>query len=111
MVPTGLYPRNAAKSAPVAGIWLNCDEREGGRPAVESAEATASGRLAVSEEIIIVKKTATLTVCPMFWRVAWIPEATPLCSGGAEFMIVVMFGDEKSPPPSPMMKSITANGR
>ena len=61
MEETGLYPRKAAKTALVAGIWMKYWE-SCGTPAVTMADEKAPGRLPVSEEIIIVKKIARLIV-------------------------------------------------
>ncbi len=58
---TGLNPRKAAKTALVAGIWLKNWE-SCGTPAAPIAEVNAPGRLPVREEMIMVKKTARLTV-------------------------------------------------
>ena len=52
---------------------------------------------------------ARLTVCPVFWSVARMPDAAPLSSGGTAFMIEAVFGAANIPPPSPMTKMIIPN--
>lgn len=65
IVPTGLYPRNAANRADVGETFLNagisCDA-----PALVSALEIAPGRLEDSAPSTIVKNIARLIVCPTF---------------------------------------------
>jgi hypothetical protein len=65
IVATGLYPRNEAKSADDAGVALNADAICG-TPALTAADDNAAGRVALSDTIIMVKKTAWLTVLAQF---------------------------------------------
>lgn len=57
IVETGLYPRKEAKSADDAGVALNA-EAIWGTPALIAADDNAVGRVALSDSIMIVKKTA-----------------------------------------------------
>ncbi len=45
----------------------------------------------------------------MFWNVARMPDAAPRCSGGALFMMPVMFGAENMPVPMPFSSRSAPN--
>ena len=77
IVPIGLYPRKAAKSAPEAGVLANTGASCGAPELVTAAES-AAGNDAFNDMIMIEKNIAWLMVCPQFWIVALIPEAAPL---------------------------------
>ena len=110
-VPTGLYPRKAAKSAPDAGVELKAVAISDGAPASKAAEDNAAGKVALRDTIIIEKNMAWLIVWPTFCRVDRMPEPAPRCSAGIEFMIDAMLGDIKMPLPIPITNRITANGK
>jgi len=52
----------------------------------------------------IVNRILIPTVDPVFCRVLLIPDATPLSSGGTEFMIDAVFGEANIPKPRPRPK-------
>src|SRR5579875_1142016 len=69
MLATGLYPRNAAKSAEVGGISANTDA-SWGAPALLNDEAKLAGSCDERTLIMIPKNSAMLMVCPTFCSVA-----------------------------------------
>lgn len=63
---TGLYPRKAAKSAPVAGTLWNAAASCAGAPVLVTAVTSADGNVEFSEMMITAKNIAWLMVCPQF---------------------------------------------
>src|SRR5208337_3579208 len=107
---TGLYPRSAAKSAPVGGIAL-IDGMSEAAPAPVSEAESAWGNSFVRPTTMMVKNIPMLMTKPEFIRVDIMPEATPRSDGGTEFMIAAEFGEANMPFPIPMTKRATAKGR
>ncbi len=62
-----------------------------------------------SPTIINEKKTPIESTIPVFWNVARMPDAAPRCSGGALFMMPVMFGAENMPVPMPLRSRSAPN--
>ena len=58
IVPIGLYPKKAPKSAPAAGVWLNTDAICGEAPELDTADESAAGKVVLSEIMIMPKKSA-----------------------------------------------------
>ena len=107
----GLYPRKAAKSAPVGGnpaTWLATFE---GIPAASNPEFSACGKLTARPIMTTLKKRDMLTGAPEFWIVALMPEATPRFSGGTEFITADMLGEVNKPMPRPISTRMNINGR
>src|SRR5487761_943709 len=108
IVCIGLYPRKAANTADVGGIWLNTDAFSWGAPALAAADANEAGRLLESIRRTMLNSTPSPTVVPVFWSVLLIPEAAPLSSGGTEFIIEAVFGEENMPMDIPITKITSA---
>jgi hypothetical protein len=107
---TGLYPRNAAKSAPVGGIALIAGI-SGVALAVESASVSIGGNAFVRPNTIIVKNIPIDRTNPEFIRVDIIPEETPRLSAGTEFIIAAALGELNIPLPRPMIINAIAKVR
>lgn len=58
----------------------------------------------------MLKKHVMLNMVPLFWNVARMPEATPRVAGGTAFMMLVVFGAENRPIPTPMSSNSAKNG-
>lgn len=58
IVCMGLYPKKAPKSAPAAGVWLNADAICGEAPVLVTAVESATGKVVLSEMMIMPKKRA-----------------------------------------------------
>src|SRR5271157_243440 len=106
----GLYPRNAANSAPVGGFAL----RTGASvcaPMLWSEVDMTPGKEFVRPTMTMVKKITMLTEKAVFIMVDIIPDATPRSSGGTELMMDALFGEANIPLPMPMMRSEPANSQ
>src|SRR5271157_2385501 len=110
-VASGLYPKKAAKSAPVGGKLAAARAAPAGIPACARPLNRADGRLAANPSVTTVKIKVILRVLAVFWKVARIPEAAPRFSGGTEFMIAVVLGAANMPMPIPINKMIRAKGK
>ena len=66
IVPMGLYPKKAAKSAPEAGVLASPVANCAGAPALVTAADRAAGKVVFKEIMIMAKNRAWLMVCPQF---------------------------------------------
>ena len=78
---------------------------------LRSALESAPGNVKFKDNMIMVKKIIWLIIPPQLFNAARIPEAAPLCSGGTEHIMEVIFGEEKIPNPAPITNDMTAKDK
>ena len=106
--PIGLYPRNAANNAVVGGI-VSSVALNWGAPTLAAAADMLCPKLPARATSTTVKRMLIPTVDPVFCSVLLMPDATPLSSGGTEFMIEAVLGEANIPRPKPNPKIAMAN--